>query len=92
MERNQNPEQIARDKIDSLLETVGWRVQSSKRIDFNAGLGIAVREYQTDIGPADYVLFIDKKAVGVIEAKPEDWGHRIRPYTNIYVTSREVAL
>ena len=26
---------------------------------------------------ADYVLFVDKKAVGVIEAKPEDWGHKI---------------
>ena len=76
-ERNQNPEQIARDKIDTLLETAGWRVQSNRRIDFNAGLGIAVREYQTAIGPADYVLFVDKKAVGVIEAKPEDWGHRI---------------
>ena len=75
--RNQNPEQIARDKIDSLLEQAGWLVQSSKKIDLNAGLGIAVREYQTDVGPADYVLFIDKKAVGVIEAKPEDWGHRI---------------
>jgi type I restriction enzyme R subunit len=28
-----------------------------------------VREYQTDVGPADYALFVDKKAVGVIEAK-----------------------
>lgn len=35
------------------------------------------REYQTDIGPADYVLFVDRSAVGVIEAKPDDWGHRI---------------
>ena len=42
-----------------------------------AGLGVAVREYQTDVGPADYALFVDKKAVGIIEAKPEDWGHRI---------------
>ncbi len=32
-------------------------------------MGIAVREYQTDIGPADYVLFVDKKPVGIIEAK-----------------------
>ncbi len=34
-------------------------------------------EYQTDTGPADYVLFVDKRAVGVIEAKPNDWGHKI---------------
>jgi len=74
---NQNPEQIARDKIDELLEASGWVVQHAKKIDLSAGLGIAVREYQTDVGPVDYALFVDKKAVGVIEAKPEDWGHRI---------------
>ena len=38
---------------------------------------MAVREYQTDVGPADYVLFVDQKAVGVIEAKPEEWGHKL---------------
>ena len=74
---NQNPEQIARDQIDKRLVEAGWIVQDKKAIDFNVGLGIAVREYQTDIGPADYALFVDKKAVGVIEAKPEDWGHKI---------------
>ena len=74
---NQNPEQIARDKIDKLLQASGWVVQNSKQIDFSAGQGQAVREYQTDVGPADYVLFVDKKAIGVIEAKREDIGHKI---------------
>src|SRR3979490_2293795 len=74
---NQNPEQRARDNIDAMLAEAGWKVQDSEKIDFNAGLGIAVREFQTDIGPADYALFVDKNAVGIIEAKPEDWGHRI---------------
>ena len=74
---NQTPEQAARDIIDGMLEQAGWKVQSKDRIDFGAGLGIAVREYQTDIGPADYVLFVNKKAVGVIEAKPENWGQNI---------------
>ena len=50
---NQNPEQIARDRIDDRLRAAGWLVQDRKAVDFNAGLGIAVREYQTDIGPAD---------------------------------------
>ncbi|CAM3335456.1 hypothetical protein [Cupriavidus taiwanensis] len=77
MTENQNPEQKARDNIDALLKQAGWVVQSAKRIDFGAGLGIAVREYQTDVGPADYVLLVDKKAVGVIEAKKEDLGHKI---------------
>ena len=74
---NQNPEQIARDQIDKRLTEAGWIVQDKKAIDFSAGIGIAVREYQTDIGPADYALFVDKKAVGVIEAKPKDWGQKI---------------
>jgi type I restriction enzyme R subunit len=66
---NQNPEQIARDKIDKQLIDCGWVIQNKNQINLNAGLGIAVREYQTDIGPADYVLFVDKKPVGIIEAK-----------------------
>lgn len=74
---NQNPEQIARDEIDALLKKAGWAVQDKKKINFSAGLGVAVREYQTDVGPADYVLFVDKQAVGVIEAKPENWGEKI---------------
>lgn len=69
---NQNPEQIARDKIDRLLEQAGWKIQSKSKIDFSAGLGIAVREYQTDAGPADYVLFVNRKPVGIIEAKREE--------------------
>src|SRR5680860_1331813 len=74
---NQNPEQKARDRIDKQLIAAGWLVQDKKSINLNAGPGIAVREYQTDVGPADYVLFVAKQAAGVIEAKPEDWGHKI---------------
>ena len=74
---NQKPEQAAREKIDERLSYAGWVVQDKNRIDFSAGPGIAVREYQTDIGPADYVLFVDKTAVGIVEAKPEEWGHKI---------------
>ena len=77
MTENQNPEQKARDKIDSLLKQAGWKVQDKKKIDLNDGLGQAVREFQTDIGPADYVLFADKKAVGVIEAKRAEEGQNI---------------
>ena len=64
-------------KIDERLSYAGWIVQDKTRIDFNAGLGVAVREYQTDVGPADYALFVDKKPVGIVEAKPEDWGQKI---------------
>jgi type I restriction enzyme R subunit len=77
MAENQNPEQKARDNIDALLKQAGWVVQHTRKIDLNAGLGQAVREYPTDTGPADYVLFVDKKAVGVIEAKREEEGQRL---------------
>ena len=76
------PEQKARAKIDAKLNQAGWKVQSKDKIDFSAGPGIAVREYQTDIGPADYVLFVDREAVGVVEAKPEEWGHKITTVEN----------
>ena len=71
---NQNPEQLARDLIDAMLIAPGWIVQSKKNLNLNAASGVAVREYQTDIGPADYVLFVDKKPVGIIEAKRAEEG------------------
>lgn len=74
---NQNPEQIARDLIDKSLLESGWIIQKMSNLNFRAGLGIAVREYQTEVGPADYVLFVDQKPVGVIEAKREEEGHRL---------------
>ena len=74
---NQNPEQIARDKIDTMLTQAGWQVQSKNKVNLSAALGVAVREYQTDVGPADYVLFVERKPVGVIEAKKEDEGQRL---------------
>ena len=73
----QTPEQASRDIIDAMLERAGWKVHSKNKIDFNAGRGIAVREYPTDVGPADYVLFVDKKPAGVVEAKPAKQGHNI---------------
>ncbi|MDD5267387.1 MAG: type I restriction-modification enzyme R subunit C-terminal domain-containing protein [Methylococcales bacterium] len=77
MTLNQNPEQKARDNIDKLLLQAGWVIQNKNRINLDQGAGQAVREYQTDAGPADYVLFVGKKAVGVIEAKAERFGHSI---------------
>jgi type I site-specific restriction endonuclease len=64
---NLSSEQKAREIIDKKLLDSGWLVQDNKKLNFNEGLG--VRDYQTDSGPADYVLFIDRKPVGVIEAK-----------------------
>ena len=74
---NQNPEQKARDQIDAMLKQAGWVVQDKNKINFAVSTGVAVREYQTAIGPADYVLFVDGQAVGVIEAKAEAWGEKL---------------
>jgi len=74
---NQNPEQKARDNIDNMLIAAGWAVQSKNEVDFSAATGVAIREYQTDAGPADYVLFVDRKPVGVIEAKREELGEKL---------------
>jgi len=74
---NQNPEQKARDNIDKMLVDAGWVVQSKKKVDLSAAKGVAVREYQTDVGPTDYVLFVNRKPVGVIEAKREEQGEKL---------------
>lgn len=57
-------------------------MQNHAEISLSAGPGIAVREYPTESGAADYILFVDspdsaqiKKPVGVIEAKKE--GHTL---------------
>jgi type I restriction enzyme R subunit len=76
-ELNQNPEQIARDNIDKQLRDAGWIIQSKDEINLFESLGVAVKEYPTDIGPADYVLFIDGEPIGIIEAKREEIGYNI---------------
>lgn len=77
MSKNQNPEQIARDRIDDMLTRSGWVVQDMKHINRHTAFGVAVREYMTSIGPADYVLFVNGNPCGVIEAKKADEGYRM---------------
>ncbi|TYB32404.1 MAG: DEAD/DEAH box helicase, partial [Flexistipes sinusarabici] len=76
--KNQNPEQQARDNIDKMLEEAGWSVQSKEQINLSASVGVAVKEYQTDSGPADYVLFVNRNPVGILEAKKEEEGVRLK--------------
>jgi type I restriction enzyme, R subunit len=66
------PEQKARQVIDQKLAQAGWAVQDVKHLNLGAALGVAVREYPTDTGPADYVLFVDRQPIGVIEAKRDE--------------------
>ncbi len=74
---NQTPEELARDNIDKQLIACGWLIQSIKQVNLHAGCGVVVKEYLTDVGPADYVLFVDGNPCGIIEAKREEEGHRL---------------
>jgi type I restriction enzyme, R subunit len=65
------PEGKARQRIDEKLEQAGWLVQDFRLLDLGAAQGVAIREYPTDSGPADYLLFVDRVPVGVIEAKAD---------------------
>ena len=60
-----------REEIDQKFIAAGWVIQDKKRLNLYESLGVAVREMDTDTGPADYMLFIDGKACGIIEAKRE---------------------
>jgi type I restriction enzyme R subunit len=71
------PEDRARAEIDRRLTQAGWLLQDMAQLDPSAGRGVAVREYPTDRGPADYLLLVDRQPVGVIEAKRDEEGQRI---------------
>ena len=72
-----SPEAKARQQIDRKLEQAGWIIQDMKQLNLGAALGVAVREYPTDTGPADYVLFVNRQALGVIEAKRDEAAENI---------------
>ena len=70
------PEDEARVEIDRQLADCGWQVQYHAEINLSAAVGIAVREFPLKNGlAADYLLYLDAKAIGVIEAKPA--GHTL---------------
>src|SRR2546423_1540602 len=72
----QSPEELAREKIDKLLTDCGWTIQNRSTINFSAARGIAIREaLLKGRDEVDYLLFVDGKAIGTVEAKPE--GHTL---------------
>lgn len=72
-EPNLAAEQRARVLIDRQLAAAGWSVQDKKSLDLIHHDGVACREIvmKAGHGRADYLLYVDKKVVGVVEAKPE---------------------
>jgi type I restriction enzyme R subunit len=64
------PEQDAREIIDGKLSEAGWVIQDYSQLNPSASIGVAIREFPFKRGFADYLLMVNRKAVGVIEAKP----------------------
>jgi Type III restriction enzyme, res subunit len=69
-----SPEELAREQIDKILADCGWIIQSRNTINLSAGRGVAIREaLLKDRDEVDYLLFVDGKAIGTVEAKPEGY-------------------
>ena len=68
-----NPELRARENIDRLLTAAGWAVQGIAAVNLHVTRGVAIREFPLNPGHgfADYLLYVDAKACGVIEAKKQ---------------------
>ena len=64
-------EQKARLKIDAMLAASGWFVQTNDMVNLSAARGVAICELTFKTGEPDYTLFVDGKAIGTTEAKPE---------------------
>jgi type I restriction enzyme R subunit len=64
-----SPEDQARVEIDRQLEAAGWQVQSREAQNLYAQRGVAIREFPLKTGYADYLLCVDGKAIGAVEAK-----------------------
>lgn len=67
------PEERARETIDDLLSQGGWLVCDADKANIHASVGVAIREFplKSGHGFADYLLYINGQAAGVIEAKKE---------------------
>jgi type I restriction enzyme, R subunit len=76
--RKATPEEEARELIDACLDKAGWIVQNRDEMNLAARQGVAVREFKLARGHgfADYLLFVDERAVGALEAKPK--GHTLK--------------
>lgn len=65
------PEELARIKIDKQLNGAGWDIVS--RLDYVPNTASAVKEALMQGGKeSDYLLFVDNKAIAVVEAKKEN--------------------
>lgn len=82
-----SPEERARQNIDELLEAAGWVIQDLRELNLGAACGVVVREFPLSTGVADYLLFVNRRAIGVIEAKAEG-----KPLSGVELQSRRYSV
>ncbi len=82
MTPNLTPEQKSREKIDRMLNASGWIIQDMKTIDFSVNTGIAVREYQTEVGQTQRpCLYFPIEKIQIIEIQLKN----LFQLSNLYV-------
>jgi type I site-specific restriction endonuclease len=79
------PEDQARQEIDRQLAAAGWEVQDHRSMNLSVP-AVAVREFPLLTGLADYMLYVDGRAMGVVEAKAV--GHTL---TGVEIQSEKYA-
>ena len=69
-----SPKELAREKIDKLLQQCSSDLQNHRTINLSAARGIGIREALLKGGDGvDYLLFVDDKATGTVKRKREDF-------------------
>lgn len=68
-----SPEDRAREIIDRMLTEAGWEVENAENVNISGCRGVAIRNFTLKQGHgfADYLLYVDGRAAGIIEAKKE---------------------
>jgi type I restriction enzyme R subunit len=68
-----SPEIQAWENIDRMLTSAGWKVRNVSDANISASRGVAIRKFPLKAGHgfADYLLYVNGGAAGVIEAKKE---------------------
>ena len=68
-----SPEDQARENIDRMLANAGWEVRNLSEVDISVFRGLVIRNFplKSGHGFADYLLYVNGSAAGVIEAKKE---------------------
>lgn len=87
-----SPEEKARIEIDKQLNAAGYVVQDMNELNLYAAKGVVVREYPTDTGEVDYLIFVNQQPIGIIEAKAITKGEKliteVEDQTRRYVNSK----